>query len=191
MKRSAEIRRAIRQSAALACLRSGRVCSILDRTPMLADERISLELIRPPAVNNRVSIPANWSIPNQARWDFLLGFRAKRRRRPKMGRWFYMVAVCRRTGFEAVSVILLARLFSTCLVRVSFQSVLLVDDALASKSWCYSLRIPFSSLVSWWTVVIRANRLRRAYSVRSRIASTPSSSPGLSQFGIGKVILAL
>jgi len=50
--------------------------------------------------------------------------------------------------------------------------------------------IPFSSFVSWLIVVMRANRRRRAYSVRSRMASTPSSSPGLSQLGIGKVIVA-
>src|SRR5260370_28896728 len=50
--------------------------------------------------------------------------------------------------------------------------------------------ISLSSFVSWLTVVMRAKRRRRAYSVRSRIASTPSSSPGLSQFGIGKVIVA-
>src|SRR3954464_4677244 len=44
----------------------------------------------------------------------------------------------------------------------------------------------FTSASSSCTVVMRAKRFRSAYSVRSLIASTPSSSPGLSQFGIGK-----
>src|SRR5579863_9682182 len=51
-------------------------------------------------------------------------------------------------------------------------------------------RVPFNSLMSCVTVAMRAKRRRRAYSVRSRIASTPSSSPGLSQLGIGNVIVA-
>ena len=59
------------------------------------------------------------------------------------------------------------------------------DNHTVLRGW-----ISLISFVSWSTVVMRAKRRRRAYSVRSRMASTPSSSPGLSQFGIGKVIVA-
>src|SRR6266850_5280139 len=42
------------------------------------------------------------------------------------------------------------------------------------------LDLSFNSVSSCATVVMRAKRRRNAYSVRSRMASTPSSSPGLS-----------
>src|SRR5437763_16296918 len=47
----------------------------------------------------------------------------------------------------------------------------------------------FNSASNSETVVMRAKRRRNAYSVRSRIASTPSSSPGLSQLGMGNVMV--
>src|SRR3954464_9841461 len=52
------------------------------------------------------------------------------------------------------------------------------------------LKRSFTSASISATVVMRAKRFRSAYSVRSLIASTPNSSPGLSQFGIGNVIVA-